>query len=148
MGPRFDGYYVSGRQRREEWHAGVHMVEDYFEFLKLFADGFWLRKTHPTPNLDFGAYLSGVTAQAFRDGLAGRDPLDAESDFLHQTGQYTQRRGRLEFVFRHFLVVTHERRWELRVASPERLVSESGAVYAFQQAADAEPGAAADGGGR
>ncbi len=131
MGPRFDGYYRSDRQHREEWHAGVHMVEDYFAYLKLFGGGFWLRKTHPTSDLDFPAYLRGITEQAFRDGLAGRDSLDEEYDFLHQTGQFTQRGDRLEFVFRHFLVVMHERRWELRVESPERLVSESGAVYTF-----------------
>jgi hypothetical protein len=131
MRPRFDGYYRSGRQRREEWHAGVHMVEDYFGYLKLFGGGSWLRKTHPTSDLDFPVYFSGFTEQSIRDGLAGRHPFDAEYNFLHQTGKFTQRGDRLEFVFRHFLVVMHERRWELRVESPERLVSESGAVYAF-----------------
>ena len=104
MVPRFDGYYLSDCQRHEEWHAGVHMVEDYFEFLKLFDDGFWLRKTHPTSDLDFAAYLGGITEQAFRDGLAGRDTLDAEFNFLHQTGRFAQRVDRLEFEFRHFLV--------------------------------------------
>jgi len=131
MSPRFDGYYRSDRQRREGWHAGVHMVEEYFEYLKLFGNGAWLRKTHPTSDLDFSAYLAGISEQAFRDGLAGRDPLDEEYDFLHQTGQFTQRGDRLEFVFRHFLVVMHERRWELCVESPERLETESRAQYAF-----------------
>ena len=28
---------------------------------------------------------SGITEQTFQDGLAGRDPLDAEYDFLHRT---------------------------------------------------------------
>jgi hypothetical protein len=131
MRPRFDGYYRSDRQRREEWHAGVHIVEGYFEYLKLFEGGSWLRKTHPTSDLDFPVYLGGITKQSLWDGLAERDLFDAEYNFLHQTGQFTQRGDRLEFLFRHFLVVMHEPRWELRVESPERLVSESGAVYAF-----------------
>jgi hypothetical protein len=131
MGPRFDAYYLSDRQRREDWHAGVHMVEEYVDYLKLFEGGLWLRKARPTPDLDFPAYLRGVTEQAFLDGLAGRHPVDQECDFLHQTGQFTQRGDRLEFVFRDFLVVMHEFRWALRITSPERLVSDSGATYAF-----------------
>ncbi len=60
--------------------------EDYFAYLKLFEDGLWLRKYHPTPDLDFAAYLGGITEQSFLDGLAGRLPLDVEHNFLFQLG--------------------------------------------------------------
>ena len=58
MYPRVDGYFLSGLQRREEWHAGVHMVEDYFDYLKFYEDGRWLRKSYPRDDLDFRGYLS------------------------------------------------------------------------------------------
>jgi hypothetical protein len=137
MDLRFDGYYLSDRQRTEEWHAGVHMVEDYYEYLKLFEDGLFLRKSHPTPDFDFSAYLGKITQQAFQDGLAGRHPLDADYDFLHQTGRFIVRESTLEFEFRHFLVIMHEFRRNMRIISHDRLVSESGAEYAFHPFEDA-----------
>ena len=131
MHPRFDGYFLSGLQRREEWHAGVHMVEDYFDYLKFYEDGLWLRKSSPRDDLDFRGYLSGVGEQAFRDGLAGRDPLDREYDFVHQTGRYSLTGDRIALTHRYFLIQMFETCWSLRLKSPERLVSESGAVYLF-----------------
>jgi len=140
MEPRFDGYYLSGRQRSEDWHAGVCMVREYFRYLKLFQHGLWLLKDHPTPDLDFVGYLSGLPPQALEEGLAGRDPLDQEYEFVHQTGTFTLTGDRLVFVSRYFLIIMHERRWVLRVASSERLVSESDAVYVFCPASQAEQG--------
>jgi len=128
---RHNEYYLSGLQRSEDWHAGVCMVTEYHRYLKLYESGLWLAKDHPTPDLDFPAYLSTVTEQAFQAGLEGRHPLDAEYDFLHQTGRYTLSGDRLEFVFRGFLVVMHELRWELRVESADRLVAGDGTVYLY-----------------
>ena len=111
------------------------MVEDYFAYLKLFEDGLWLRKYHPTPDLDFAAYLGGITERVSR--RAGwTTPLDMEHNFLFQLGLYTQRGDRLEFVSRHFLIVMHEFRWEIRVKSLERLVSASGVEFAFHAVGD------------
>lgn len=138
MTPRFDGYFQSGRQRREEWHAGVHMVDDYYEYLKLYADGRWLRKSHPTPDLDFESYLLGMTDQTFCDGEAGRHPYDRErGEELHHTGRFSHVGDELEFLFRGFLIIMHERRWKLRVVSPELLVSDTGAEYVFRATAGA-----------
>src|SRR5262249_52426824 len=132
MLPRFDGYYLSDRQRSEEWHAGVHMVEEYFDYLKLFESGVWLRKNHPTQELDFGAYLAGVTDQAIRDGLEGNHPHDQEYDFLHQTGRFSQNGDRLEFLVRLHLLIMHEVRWSLRIVRPELLLSDAGVAYVFR----------------
>jgi hypothetical protein len=90
VGPRFDGYYRSGRQRNEDWHAGVCMVREYVRYLKLFADGRCLHKDYPASDLDFPAYLAGVRARDFEDGWAGRHPLDGEYDFVHQSGRFSQ----------------------------------------------------------
>ena len=124
---------MTGRLRSEDWHAGVCMVREYVRYLKLFEDGRWLHKDHLAPDLDFPAYLAGVSARDFRDGWAGRHLFDSEYDFVHQNGRFSQVGERLVFVFRHELVGMHELRWELRAESPGRLVSESGAVYAFHQ---------------
>ena len=137
MTQRFDGFFQSGRQRHEEWHAGVHMVDDYFEYLKLYEDGRWLSKRHPTPDLDFATYLSGITDEAFHDGGAGRHPYDRNYDELHHTGRYSRVGDELEFVFRNFLISMHEFRWKLRVVSPELLVSETGEEYVFRPTAGA-----------
>jgi hypothetical protein len=131
MSPRFDGYYLSDRMRSEDWHAGVCMVREYYRYLKLFADGRWLHKDHPTTNLDFSAYLSGVRRRDFRDGWAGRHPCDSEYEFIHQTGRFFRKGERLVFAFRHELIWLHEGCWELRVASPNLLVSESGTVFRY-----------------
>jgi hypothetical protein len=131
MTPRYDGYYLSALQRSEDWHAGVRMVSEYHRYLKLFEDGRWVCKDHPTPELDFPAYLGSVTVEAFEAGLAGHDPLDAEYDYLHQTGRFTQAGDRLDFVHRHSLIVMHEHRWELRVESAERLAAPDGVTYRF-----------------
>jgi hypothetical protein len=129
--PRYDGYYLSGLQWKEDWHAGVRMVSEYHQYLKLFETGAWLAKNHPTPDLDFPGYLGTVTEAVFQAGLAGCDPSDENYDFLHQTGTFTRSGDRLEFVHRHFLIVMHEARWVLQVESPERLVDSDGAVYLF-----------------
>jgi hypothetical protein len=134
VSPRFDGYFQSERQRREEWHAGVHMVEEYFDYLKLFDDGRWLLKTQPTPEFDFAGYLVAETEEAFRNGLAARDPQDADLDFVHQTGRFTFSADQVELVHRQFLIVMNEARWTLRVETPERLRSQFGAVYHFRPA--------------
>lgn len=89
-----------------------------------------LSRDGAVPDLDFPACVAGVSEQDFRGGWAGRHPLDSEYDFVHQTGRFTQEGKRLAFVFRH----------ELRVGSPGRLVSESGAVYAFGRNRWASPG--------
>src|SRR5262245_10154278 len=88
MEPRYDGYYISELQRSEEWHAGVRMVSEYHQYLKLFKNGLWLSKNYPTPGLDFSTYLSTVTEQAIQAGLGGRDPHDSEYEFLHRIGRY------------------------------------------------------------
>lgn len=138
MTPRFDGYFQSGRQRREEWHAGVLMVDEYYEYLKLYEDGRWLRKWHPTPDLDFASYLSGITDETFREGEAGRDPYDRElGEEVHVTGRFTRVGDELEFVSRVFLAIMHERRWKFRVVSTELLVSDRGAEYIFRPTAGA-----------
>jgi hypothetical protein len=136
------------------------MVERYFEYLKLYEDGFWLLKTHPTRDFDFQEYLAGIDRQAFREGAVGRDPADRNLDFVHQTGRYSLAGDRLEFVHRHTPPTispaeilrlpmalleerieqelrgnpAHEVRWALRVLSAERLASPSGAVYVFHPA--------------
>lgn len=131
--PRFDGYFRSNRQRREEWHAGVHMVDDYFEYLKLYEDGRWLRASRPNADFDFVTYLSGTDEQTFRDGSVGVHPRGVDSDDAHQSGRYRfLDDGSIELHLRAFLGIMHERRWTLRVTSPDRLVSERGAEYAFQ----------------
>lgn len=70
MNPRLDGYFLSTLSRHEERHAGVHMVFEYFSYLKLFGDGRWLTKNHPTLLLDFRDYLDRVTEKDFEDGWA------------------------------------------------------------------------------
>src|SRR5262249_13352477 len=123
MQPQFDGFYLSGRLRSEDWHAGVCWVREYVRYLKLFEDGRWLLRDHPAPDLNFPAYLAGVTEQDFRNGWAGHDPLDREYDFIHQTGQFSQVGDGLLSVFRHGLVGLNELGWEVRVESAEGLVS-------------------------
>ena len=161
MTPRCDGYFLSGRQRSEDWHAGVCMVKEFFDYLKLFEDRFWLSKTHPTPDLDFPGYLADIgIGQALRLGIADRDPRDEEHDFVHQTGRYALAGDQLELIHRVMfrrlqiteilqlpLPVLEERieqelragqarefRWTFRIVSPERLVSPSGATYVFHPA--------------
>jgi hypothetical protein len=130
--PRADGYFVSELQRSEDWHAGVHMVEEFFDYLKLYDDGRWLRKAHRTPNFDFPGYLEGVTQDAFVKGEAGRDPIGAEGDFVHRTGRYIASSSHVDLLHRHLLVFMHEFRLILRVETPERMVSQSGVVYDFR----------------
>ena len=158
MTPRLDGYFLSGRQRSVDWHAGVRMAEVYFEYLKLYEDGFWLSKSHPTPDFDFRNYLAGINEETFREGALGRGPFDRNLDYVHQTGRYSLTGDQLELVHRHRPPTitpaeilrlplalleerieqelrrnpAHEARWALRVLSAERLKSESGAVYVFR----------------
>ena len=113
------------------------MVDDYFEYLKLYEDGRWLRKRHPTPDLDFESYLSEITDETFRDGEVGRHPHDRNYDELHGAGRYSRVGDELEFVFRAYRVEMHEFRWKLRVVSTELLVSETGEEYVFRPTAGA-----------
>lgn len=132
MIPRFDGYYRSPLLRREDWHAGVHMVEEYYRFLKLFECGTWLAKDHPTPNLDFRRYMEGITEQDFADGWAGRHPYDRNMDFVHRTGRFVPTEDGVGLMWRHDACGgLSEFRWPFRVDTAERIASESGHVYTF-----------------
>ena len=131
MEPRLDGYYRSSLQRREDWHAGVQMVEEFYGYLKLFPGNFWLIKNFPTLDFDFAACLSGVSDQTVLAGVEGRHAVDEEIEFLHRTGRYSSSGNRLEFEFRHFLVTMNDFRWVLRMESPERLLDDEGTVYLF-----------------
>lgn len=135
MRPRCDGYYLSGLQRREDWHAGVRMVDEYYCYLQFFDDGRWLWKHHPTTDLDFRHYLRGVTAETFNTGWAGQHPHDANLDLLHRTGRFTVSGDRVELESRSFLIVMHEFRWLLRLVPPDQLLADDGTVYVFMPAA-------------
>ncbi|MFO0800288.1 MAG: hypothetical protein U0804_22705 [Gemmataceae bacterium] len=132
MNPRFDGYYGSPLLRHEDWHAGVHMVEEYYRFLKFFERGTWLTKDHPKRNLDFPRYLNGVTDQDFTLGWAGRHPYDANMDFAHLTGRFTPTQDGVALLWRHDACgEVREFHWPFRVDKPDRIASESGHVYTF-----------------
>lgn len=134
MNVEFNGYYLSDRYRCEEWHAGVHMVDHFFNYLKLFRDGTYLKKRQETDSLDFPAYVRGVTEQAYVEGLAGKHPLDLNYDRLHTIGRFKILDDRLEFMIRNDQggrMTEHQ--WILRIASPVRLVADSGTAYAFHR---------------
>lgn len=124
MTPRFDGYFRSGLQCSEDWHAGVRMVTDYFEFLKLYENGLWLSKNHWSDDLDFPSYLASVDEQTFSEGLAGRHPHDSDRDDLHRTGTWSQAGDRIMFRFCRLLFRMEEFQRELRIVSAEELISE------------------------
>ncbi len=82
MDPKFDGYYLSDLQRCEDWHAGVCMVKEYFEFLKLFEDGFWLRKTHPSLTWTSQHTSAGLPHGRFRMGWSGEGVFETVLELL------------------------------------------------------------------
>lgn len=132
MRPRFDGYYTSGFQWREEWHAGVRMVDEWYGYLKLFESGEWIEARHPTSRFDFEKYAARLTERDFEEGWTGRHPYDAEYNFRHQSGRYRLRAEGIEFVFRHKIIELESCKWVLRIDTPERLISAAGSVYTFR----------------
>ena|ERR1700722_8402265 len=133
MRPRFDGYYLSDRQRTEGWHAGVCMKSEYYRYLKLFGDGVWLWKDHARPDFNFPAFLAGVTEQALKEGLNGRHPYDHEFNFIHQTGRFSLAEDQIVLIFRHDSVVMQELKWELQMKPRNRLVGKGGEVFVFHR---------------
>jgi hypothetical protein len=132
---RFDGFYLSTRQRHGEWHAGVHMVEEYFQYFKFFANGICVDKSHKTCDLDFMDHVRQITEEELKAGLEGHNRFDESRDFVHRIWRYSVLGDRLEMVGRHFLIIMHEFRLEFRVRSRERFVSEDGTAFTFQAAA-------------
>lgn len=94
MFPRTDGYYVSDRIDREEWHAGVRMAASFFRFLQFFPDGFWLWSDRSYSSFDVPAFVADFDHAGWR--LEHRSRLrptsrEREGGYLFEFGTWQVR---------------------------------------------------------
>ncbi len=86
----FNEYYRTNLIHSEEWHAGVLMTEDYYSYMKLFEDGFWLSKKHDRADFDFRGFLASLDIDRAKQAYSAEEnpPLGADGDFDYQVGHW------------------------------------------------------------
>ena len=126
---RFDGFYRSGLIRSVDWHAGVEMVEQCYDYVRFFSDGFWLRKSSATPELDFPAYLARVMPAALLEGMEGKHPMGDDGDVLHETGTFRTAGKSVELTIRRRELP--DAVWSMQMLAADVLLGPGGDHYEF-----------------
>ena len=83
------------------------MEENYFRFLQLWPDGFWLWKNVETADFDFPQFVRALDLPAVRTMVdRANPPTGQDGDFLYQVGHYREAHDMLHLSFVHRVATT------------------------------------------
>lgn len=74
-----DGFYASGSQEWEEWHAGVRMHGIRFHYVRYYSNGDWISCYRDSP-FDFWAFTESVTDDLLALAKRGCAPQIGDGD--------------------------------------------------------------------
>jgi hypothetical protein len=84
----FDGYYSSGPEPWENWHAGIRMHGIHFYYTRYYSTGEWLG-CYRDRAFEFWPFTESITPQLFADAKRDCAPRISDADPLCTAGTYT-----------------------------------------------------------
>ncbi len=91
MTPQTDGFYLSDQFITEEMHAGARHNDEFFRYIKFFADGHWLWSDRNNNNFDFTTFIKEFDLAHWQCNHKKEDPpttKERDHGFLFQFGTY------------------------------------------------------------